>query len=44
MVLKILQGSNGEKDIKNRLVDMERGEERVRYMERVWKITVPCVK
>ena len=36
MVLKnLLQGSNGEADIRNRLMDMERGEERVRCMERV---------
>ena len=30
-----LQGNNGETDIENRLIDMERGEERVRCMERV---------
>ena len=30
-----LQGSNGETDIENRLMDMGRGEERVRCMERV---------
>ena len=35
MVLKNLQGSNGETDIENRLMDMGRGEERVRCMERV---------
>ena len=29
-----MQGSTGEKDIENRLMDMGRGEERVRYMER----------
>ena len=35
-----LQGNNGETDIENRLIDMERGEERVRCMERVtWKLT-----
>ena len=40
-----MQGSNGETDIKNRLMDMGRGEERVRCMERVtWKLTLPCVK
>ena len=40
-----LQGSNGETDIENRLMDMGRGEERVRCMETVtWKLTVPCVK
>ena len=34
MVLKIyLQGSNGETDIENRLMNMGRGEEGVRYME-----------
>ena len=39
------QGSNGEIDIKNRLMEMGRGEERVRCMERVtWKLTLPCVK
>ena len=36
------QGSNGETDIENGLMDMGRGEERVRHMERVtWKLTVP---
>ena len=30
-----LQGHSGETDIENRLMDMGRGEERVRYMERV---------
>ena len=40
-----LQGSSGEKDIDNRLMDTERGEERVRYMLRVtWKLTLPYVK
>ena len=40
-----LQGSNGETDIENRLIDMGRWEERVRYMERVtWKLTLPYVK
>ena len=39
------QGRNGETDIKNRLMDMERGEESVRCMERVtWKRTLPYVK
>ena len=44
MVLKnYLQGSNGETDIENRLMDMGRGEERVRYMERVtWKHITIC--
>ena len=37
-----LQGSSGETDIENRLMDMGRGEERVRCMERVtWKLTIP---
>ena len=46
MVLKNLYiGSSGETDIKNRLMDMGRGEERVRYMGRVtWKLTLPYVK
>ena len=40
-----LQGSNGETDIENRLIDMGRGEKRVRCMERVtWKLTLPYVK
>ena len=40
-----LQGSNGETDIENRLMDTGRGEERVRCMERVtWKLTLPYVK
>ena len=34
-----------EKQIENRLVDMGRGEEMVRCMERVtWKLTLPYVK
>ena len=46
MVLKnYLQGSNGETDIENRFMDMGRGEERVRCMERVtWKLTLPYIK
>jgi len=37
-----LQGNNWEPDIENRLMDMGRGEERVRCMERVtWKLTSP---
>ena len=40
-----LQGSNGEIDIENRLMNMGRGEERVRCMERVtWKLTLSYVK
>ena len=40
-----VQGSNGETDIENRLMDMGREEERVRCMERVtWKLTLPFVK
>ena len=36
---------NGKTDIENRLMDMGRGEERVRCMERVtWKFTFPYVK
>ena len=46
MVLKnYLQGSSGETDIENRLMDMGRGEERVRGMERVtWKLTLSYVR
>ena len=48
MVLKNLftgRYSNGDTDIENRLMDMEREEERVRRMERVtWKLTLPYVK
>ena len=40
-----MQGSNGETDIENRYMDMERGEERVRCMEIVtWKLILPYVK
>ena len=40
-----LQGNSGEADIENRLMDMGRGEERVRHMGRVtWKLTLPYVK
>ena len=40
-----LQGKGGETDIEIRLMDMGRGEERVRCMERVtWKFTLPYVK
>ena len=36
---------NGETDIENKIMDMGRGEERVRCMERVtWKLTLPYVK
>ena len=45
MVLKNLFTGNGETDIENRLMDIGRGEERVRYMKRVtWKLTLPYVK
>ena len=45
MVLKNLQDSNGETDIENRLMDMGRGEERVRCMEKVtWQLTFPYVE
>ena len=42
MVLKwYLQGSYGETDVENRLMDVGRGKERVRCMERVtWKLTI----
>ena len=40
-----LQGSNGETDIEYRLMNMVRGEERVRSMEGVtWKLTLQHVK
>ena len=45
MVLKYLQGSYGETDVENRLMDMGRGKERVRCMERVtWKLILLYVK
>ena len=38
-------GSNRGTDMENRLVDMGRGEERARCMDRViQKLTLPCVK
>ena len=41
----LFTGSKGETDIENRLMDMGRGEERVRCKERVtWKLTLPYVK
>ena len=40
-----LQGSSGETDIENRLMDTGRGEESERCMTRVtWKFTLPHVK
>ena len=44
MVLKIyLQGSSGETDMENRLMDMGRGVERMRCMEKVtWKHITVC--
>ena len=40
-----LQGSNGGTDTENRLMEMGRGEQRGRCMERVpWKLTLPSVK
>ena len=40
-----LEVSNGETDIENRLMDMGRGEDRVRCMETVtWKLILPHVK
>ena len=45
MILKnLFAGQHGETDMENRLMDMWRGEERVRFMERViWKVTLPYV-
>ena len=45
MVPKNLFAGQQWTDIENRLMDMGRGEERVRYMERVtWKLTLPYIK
>ena len=45
MVLKNLLTGQQQTDIENRLMDMGRGEERVRCIERVtWKLTLPYVK
>ena len=45
MVLKNLFTCQQWRNIENRLMDMGRGEERVRCMERVtWKPTLPHVK
>ena len=42
---KVKQSQTMEKQTENRLMDMGRGEERVRRMERViWKLTLPYVK
>ena len=44
MILKNLF-TGEQRETKNRLMDLERGEERVRCMERVtWKLTLPYVK
>ena len=40
-----MQVSNGETDVENKLMDIGRGEERVRCIERItWRLRVPCVK
>ena len=45
MILKSLQGSNGETDIENRLMDMGLGKKRVKCMRRVtWKLTFSSVQ
>ena len=45
MLLIYLQGSSGDSDMEDRLMDLEQGEERLRCMERVtWKLTLPYVK
>ena len=45
VLMHYLQGSSGETDTEYRVMDMGRGEERVRCMERVtWKFTLPCIK
>ena len=44
MVLKNLFTGQQWRNIENRLMDMGRGEERVRRMGRVtWKLTLPCI-
>ena len=45
MVLKnLFTGHNGETDTENRLMDLGRGEERVRCIGRLtWKLTSPYV-
>ena len=46
MILKnLLTGKQWRTDIENRLMDIGRGEERVKCMQRLtWKITLPYVK
>ena len=45
MVLKNLFTGQQWRDIENRLMDIGRGEERVRYMERVtWKLIILYVR
>ena len=48
VLMKFLQGSNGNTDMENRLMGMGGGgerKERVRCMKRVtWKLTLPYVK
>ena len=45
MVLRNLFTGQQWGNKENRLMDMGRGEERVRCVERVtWKLTLPCVK
>ena len=46
MVLKnLFRGQHGETDVEHRLMDMGRGEERVRCIERVtWKLTLLFIK
>ena len=41
---KYLQGNIGETDVENSHMDIGRGEERVRYMERVTYYILPYVK
>ena len=45
VLMDLLQGSNGEIDIENKLMDLGREEERVRYMESItWNLTLPYAK
>ena len=40
-----MRDSKRDTEIKNRLIDMERGDERVRCKERVtWKVILPYIK
>ena len=45
VLMNLFQSSSGETDRENRPMDMERGEERLSYVERVtWTLTSQYVK